>query len=77
MERVVEQLDVVGPCVLGELVEPGTSAWNVPYARKLRKPGTTIGLSSRFSLTFGWPMTTMPALGPLSKRPSIAARLTG
>jgi hypothetical protein len=31
-------------------------AWNVPKARKLRTPGTRSGLSSRFSLTFGWPM---------------------
>ena len=78
VERVVEQLDVVGPLVLREVVrESGTSLWNVPNARKLSTPGTAIGLSSRRSATFGWPMSVMPAIGPLSNRPSIAASATG
>jgi hypothetical protein len=45
-----------GHVSLGKLVEPGDVAWNVPKARKLRTPGTAIGLSSRFSRTFGCPM---------------------
>ena len=56
---------------------PLTLLWNVPYARKLRNPGTTIGLSRRRSFTLGWPITTMPAPVSLSKCPSIAASATG
>ena len=60
-----------------ELVRPRTFSWNVPYARKLSAPGMRTGLSSVCSFTFGWPMSVMPATGPLSKRPSIAASATG
>ncbi len=61
----------------GNSSRPGTSRWNVPKARKLSIPGTWIGLSRRRCFTLGWPMSVMPAMGPLANRPSMAASATG
>ena len=64
---------LVGQVSGGNASSPRTSLWNVPYARKLSTPGILIGLSMRRSLTFGCPMSVISAIGPVSKRPSIAA----
>src|SRR5437773_8541031 len=61
----------------GNASSPGTLLWNVPKARKLSMPGTRIGLSSRRSRRLGWPISVISAIGPLAKRPSIAASPAG
>ena len=77
--RVVEQRDVVRPVASGNASRPLTSPSNVPigeeaeHARDLRS-GCRAGAVS----TFGWPMSVIAApSGSLSKRPSIAASVTG
>ena len=78
VERVIEELDVVGPLRHGEVVRgPCTVLATCRTRGRTGRPGTVTGLSSRRSLTFGWPIMFRPARGPLSKRPSIAASATG
>ena len=74
---VIEQLHVLGHSSIGKSFSPLTVLPNVPYARKLSTPGTTIGFSSLRSATLGWPISASSAYGPPSKSPSIAASVTG
>jgi hypothetical protein len=74
MKGVIQQFDVRRPRIRRKRIQATDIAVDRSVGEKAEYSGILIGLSMRRSFTFGCPMSVSSAIGPDSKRPSIAAR---